>query len=409
MSLRHVTFAFCGVLVPTVLHGQASNPRAPSGLSLDAAVDSALRHNWDLRIMAAAGDSARAETRMARALPNPTVAAIPNTPFQYAATLSVDLGPQRTYRTRASELGARAAQSDLREGTRQVVLSVRRAFSDVLLADARRDIVSSRRDIMAQLVAADSARVRVGELPARALTRSQVELLRSETDLARAGIDAQNTRLALQAVMGVAAADTALLVLGDLEFRDLSFENAVDAVAVLARRPDVESGRLRESQSEAAQGAARSLVLPVPQLTYVRQFNGPFESGHSYAFGVGVEVPILNRYGGQRARADAAHEAAGVARRRLEAQVARELQSTMVEFLAQRSLVLRYHSGVINKMAQGVEAARYAYSRGATSLLEVLDALRTQQDIMIEYRTALHDYWVAAYTLEAVRGMPPQG
>lgn len=406
MTFRHVILAFCGVLLPIALQGQASNSFTPSGLTLTAAIDSALRHNWDLRMVTAASDSAQAEARISRALPNPTVAAIPNTPFQYAATLPIDIGPQRKYRTRVSNLGAQAARSDIKESTRQVVLAVRRAFYDVLLADARREIVASRRDITAQLVAADSARVRVGELPARALTRSQVELLRSETDLARSRIDAQNSRLVLQGLMGVTEADPALVVIGDLEFRDLPIDDAGNEVDVLARRPDVESSRLRELQGEAAQKAARSLALPVPQLTYVRQFNGPFDSGHYYAFGLGVELPIMNRYGGQRDRADAAHESASVARRRLESQVTRELQTTMVEFLAQRALVSRYQSGVIGKMAQGVEAARYAYSRGATSLLEVLDALRTQQDIMIDYRTALHDYWVAAYALEAARGMP---
>lgn len=408
MTLPRFIAALCGILLPGMLQGQSSTPRAVPALTLDAAVDSALRHNWDLRLVVAAGDSARAETRIARALPNPTFAAIPNTPFQYAVTLPMDIGPQRKYRTRASDLGASAARSDIREGGRQVVLAVRRAFVDVLLADAKREIVAARRDIMAQLVAADSARVRVGELPARALTRSQVELLRTETDLARARIDAQGARLALQALMGVATADTALVVRGDLQFRELSFGNMLDASEVLGRRPDVESGRLREFQSEAAQKGARSLVLPVPQLTYVRQFNGAFDSGHYYAFGLGVEIPVLNRYGGQRDRADAAHDAASVARRRLEAQVSRELQSARVAFIAQRALVLQYESGVVSKMEQGVESARYAYSRGATSLLEVLDALRTQQDIMIEYRAALHDYWVAVYTLEAVSGVQPR-
>ena len=400
--------ALCALLLPVVLQGQASRTSGTlPGLTLDAAVDSALRHNWDLRMAVAAGDSARAETHIARALPNPTVNAIPNTPFQYAVTLPVDIGPQRTYRTRTSDLGARAAQSDIKEGARQVVLAVRRAFADVLLADAKREIVVARRDVMAQLVAADSARVRVGELPARALTRSQVELLRTETDLARARIDAQGARLTLQGLMGIAMADTALVVRGDLQFRDLSFQG-LDGSEALARRPDVEAGRLRESQSEAAQKGARSLVLPVPQLTYVRQFNGAFDSGHYYAFGLGVEVPILNRYGGQRDRADAAHGAASVARRRVEAQATRELQSTLTQFLAQRALVLQYQSGVMSKMEEGVTSARYAYSRGATSLLEVLDALRTQQDTMIDYETALHDYWVTVYTLEAVSGMQPR-
>ena len=408
MTSRLVVVLLWSALLPLALQGQASPPRASSGLTLDEAVDSALKHNWDLRTSVAVGDSARAETRIARAFPNPTVAAIPNTPFQYAATLPLDIGPQRVFRTRVSELGARAARSDIRESARQVVLAVRRAFLDVLLADAKREIVAARRDVMAQLVAADSARVRVGELPARALTRSQVEMLRTETDLARAGIDAQSSRLSLQGLMGVVVADTALAVSGDLQFRDLSFDRETDTQAALSHRPDVESSRIRESQSVAAQKAARSLVLPVPQLTYVRQFNGPFDSGHYYAFGLGVEVPILNRYGGQRQRADAAHEAAAVSRRRLEAQATREMQSTMVEFLAQRALVLRYESGIIGKMEQGVEAARYAYARGATSLLEVLDALRTQQDATIEYRTALHDYWVAAYSVEATSGIPPR-
>ena len=408
MTLRLVVVLLWSALLPLALQGQESPSRGSSGLTLDEAVDSALKHNWDLRTSVAVGDSARAETRIASAFPNPTVAAIPNTPFQYAATLPLDIGPQRIFRTRVSEFGARAARSDIRESARQVVLAVRRAFLDVLLADAKREIVAARRDVMAQLVAADSARVRVGELPARALTRSQVEMLRTETDLARAGIDAQSSRLSLQGLMGVVAADTALAVSGDLQFRDLSFDRELDTQAALSHRPDVESSRIRESQSVAAQRAARSLVLPVPQLTYVRQFNGPFDSGHYYAFGLGVEVPILNRYGGQRERADAAHEAAAVSRRRLEAQATREMQSTMVEFLAQRALVLRYESGVIGKMQQSVDAARYAYSRGATSLLEVLDALRTQQDATIEYRTALHDYWVAAYSVEAASGIPPR-
>ena len=408
MTSRLVVVLLWSALLPLALQGQASPPRASSGLTLDEAVDSALKHNWDLRTSVAVGDSARAETRIARSFPNPTIAAIPNTPFQYSATLPIDIGPQRHFRTQVSDFGARAARSDIRESARQVVLAVRRAFLDVLLADAKREIVAARRDVMAQLVAADSARVRVGELPARALTRSQVEMLRTETDLARAGIDAQSSRLSLQGLMGVVVADTALAVSGDLQFRDLSFDREIDTQAALSHRPDVESSRIRESQSVAAQKAARSLVLPVPQLTYVRQFNGPFDSGHYYAFGLGVEVPILNRYGGQRQRADAAHEAAAVSRRRLEAQATREMQSTMVEFLAQRALVLRYESGIIGKMEQGVEAARYAYARGATSLLEVLDALRTQQDATIEYRTALHDYWVAAYSVEATSGIPPR-
>ncbi len=395
------------MLFPSELWAQTATSRVPSGLTLRDAVDSALKNSFDLRSARSVADSARSETRIARALPNPTFASIPNTPFQYAATLPLDIGPQRIFRVQASDLGALAAQSDIKESAREVVFAVRRAFYDVLLADARREVVASRRDVMRQLVAADSARVRAGDLPERALIRSEVELIRTEADLARAGIDAQSTRLALQGVMGVVVPDTALRVDGDLRFREISFDIEGGARMALSARPDVAASQARESQSAAAQRFARSMVVPVPQFSYVRQFNGPFDSGRYFAFGLGFEVPILNQYRGQRERADAAHDAAGYARRRIESQAMREAQSAMTEFRARQALVRRYESGVIVKLEQGVEAARYAYSRGATSLLEVLDALRAQQDVLTEYRTALRDYWVAVYAVEAATGIPP--
>ena len=393
-------------LLPVGLQGQGVGTAGSARLTLRDAVDSAMRNNVDVWIARSVADSARAETRIARALPNPVFSSIPNVPFQYSAALPLDIGPQRTSRARVSDLGALAAQSDLLDNARQVAFAARRAFLDVLLADARREIVSARRDIMRQLVAADSARVRAGDVPERALIRSSVELLRAETDVARAGIEAQAARLLLQGVMGVTKPDTALQIDGDLAYRDMPSLVDGGVQAKLEHRPDVVASRTRESQSAAAQGLARSLALPIPQLSFVRQFDGPFNSGHYYAFGVGVEIPVLNQYRGQRERADASHDAAGYARRKVELQASREIQLATAEFRAQQALVHRYESGVLVKVEQNVEATRYVYTRGASSLLEVLDAVRAQQDVLTEYRTALHDYWVAAYALQSALGGP---
>ena len=156
----------------------------------------------------------------------------------------------------------------------------------------------------------------------------------------------------------------------------------------------------------AAQRLAASAMVPVPQLSYVRQSTAPFESGHYYAFGIGIEIPILNQYRGERERAAAGRDAASYARRRVEAQASREVRTALAEFRAQQALVKQYEAGVITKVVQNVDATRYAYTRGATSLLEVLDALRAQQDVMTDYYTALHDYLVAADALQAAQGVP---
>ena len=246
--------------------------------------------------------------------------------------------------------------------------------------------------------------MRAGDLPERALIRSVVELVRADADVARAAIDAQTARLTLQGLMGVVSPDTALRLAGALTDPATPIDTVM-AGDILARRPDVVASRLREAQSITAQHLATAAVIPIPQLSFVRQYSAPFESGRYYALGIGVEVPLFNQYRGQRERAAAGRDAAKHVRQRVELQASRDVRLAVAQFRAQQSLVARYESGVITKLEQNVAATRYAYSRGATSLLEVLDALRAQQDVLTDYYTALHDYRVAVSALDAAQGV----
>jgi cobalt-zinc-cadmium efflux system outer membrane protein len=309
---------------------------------------------------------------------------------------------------RASGLGARAVEADIRDNARQLTLAVQRSFYDVLLADAIRDIVRVRRGIVQQVAAADSARVRAGDLPERALIRTQVELLRTEADFARAGVNAQTSRLVLEGLMGASVGDTSLRVAGDLRYQDVVLpDTGTSLLSRLANRPDITASRTREAQSHEAQQLARSTVFPVPQFSVVRQFTAPFESGSYTSLGISFEVPVMNLYAGQRERASAGVRSAEYLRRRVETQAVREARAALAELSAQRTLVGRYEAGVITKVRENVAATRYAYERGAASLLDVLDALRAQQDVMTDYSTALRDYWVAARAAQAALGIVP--
>lgn len=400
-----------GLLSLALLANGRAGAQAPADsasarpLSLGAAIAAAMRNNPDLRIARSLTDSALGELRIARALPNPVVAAIPNVPFQYSATIPIDVGPQRWRRTAVARYAVAATRFDTQDNERLLAAAVARLYFDVLLADARRAITASRRDVVRQLVGADSARVHAGDLPERALFRSRVELVKADADLARSAIDAQGSRLALQALMGVEHPDTALPLDGTLAYADVPTD-ASDALigTTIGRRPDVLAAHQREAQASAAVRLAAAAAIPVPQLSLVRQFSGPFESGRYTALGIGLEVPLLNQYAGQRERAAAGRVAAGTLVRRTESQARREVVTARAEFLAQRSLVERYQAGVLPMLEQNVEATRYAYTRGAASLLEVLDALRARQDVLADYNTALHDYWVSLHALRAARG-----
>jgi cobalt-zinc-cadmium efflux system outer membrane protein len=371
------------------------------GITLAEAIQRALHDNPDVLVSHATVDSAMAERRIASAFPNPVLAGLPNSPYQYSASLALDVTPQRYYRTRTASLGAAAVSFDQRDVNRQVTLNVARSFFDALLGEEKLKLAAAHRDAIAQILRADSARFEAGDVPALSLARSEVELVRAEADLERQRGEVRADRLALQSAIGSAHADTEFTAIGSLEYRGSRVDRDSVLANARARRPDLLAARERVSQSESAKGAAASLLFPTPALSYVRQTTGPFDNGHFYSFGLSFELPSLNTYRGERERAAAGANAAAVNARRADAQVERDVVAALAEYNAQRELVERYRAGLLAKVDAGVAAVQYAYSRGAASLLDVLDAVRSQQDVRTEYLAALHDYWVSVYSLNA--------
>ena len=397
-----------GTLVPGFRPDPAAAQRAPG---LGDLVSRALRDNPDISLARVRTDSARAEGRIARALPNPTLAAIPNAPYQYQASLPLDVGPRRLLRTRATTAGLVAANLDLADVTRQVVLQVRRAYYDLLLAQAQREVAGSQRDILRQVLAADSLRVRVGDAPARNLVKSEIELARAEGDLNQAAATVREAGLNLQALIGVTAPDTGFAVAGGLAYRPTSaFDGFGQATG--QDRPDLLAAQRRRQQARALRGLAAATVLPVPTLSVTYQPRGGFDrkewwtvgASGRFSLGLGLQVPIFYQNGGERARATAGVEAATVSESRTRLEVQTDIAIAGDQYRAAAARVARYEGGLVARSDTALAQARYAYRAGAASLLDLLDAIRTSGEIRLAGARAIHDYWVSGYALAAAAG-----
>jgi outer membrane protein TolC len=395
-------FAAASVLslaTPEPLAGQAR-----PAIGMDEAVAIAMRENPDMVLARLRMDSAHGERRIARALPALSVGAVPQVPYQYTVSAPLDVGPQRIYRTRAAGAGARAAGQDALDARRQVVFAVRSAFEDVLLSEAQREVARERQDIVRQLLAADSARLRGGDVPARDVVRTEVELARADADLARADALVHEARLALELLLGVDRPDTAFAVRGDLAYRPVPIPT--DSLTGLAEqhRPDLRAARERTEQSRALFGLAGAELFPTPTLSLVYQRGTPFDNGSNYALGIGLSLPLLYWNGGERERGRAGMEAAGAVERRTRAAAANDVQTALDAWRAARGLAERYEGGLLARSQAALETSRYAYRAGAASLLELLDAIRVYADVRTDYSTAVHDYWVSVFALARATG-----
>ncbi len=376
---------------------------------LDDVVAVALRQNPDILAARLRIDSAHGEQRIARAIPNPQMSSSPNQPWQYTVTLPLDVTPQRFLRTRAAGRGADAAVADVADVVRVVTFSVRQAFYDVLLAEQLRATAVQRRDIFRQLLAADSVRLRSGDVPLREVTKAELELSRAEADVTRTDARVHATRLALQLLMGIGDPDTGFAVVGGLSYRPVAVPDDSLAALAVSLRPDVRAARERLAQSEALGRLAGSLWIPVPELT-LSHSTGPFGSdglfsnGTPNAIGFAFTMPLLSWNGGERERSRAGLEQAQVATRRVQAQVANDVATALDDYRAARGLAERYEGGLLARAQSVLETARYAYGRGAISLLELLDAIATFTDTQTDYLTAVHDYWVSVFALSRAAG-----
>jgi len=233
-----------GLLLGVLIVGtwQASSAQTP--LDLAAVLAIALENNPDLVTARLRLDSAYAEQRIARALPNPTASGIANVPYQYAVTEPIDLGPQRIFRTRAAGQGASATQFDVQDVARQVRFAVRQAYFDLLLAQAQRDVAGDQRDIFRQLLVADSERVRTGDVPERNLTTSEVQLARVRLmrgdNAAAEELGAATAHRLLELDKATSALE-ASLVQADAMIREGRLEEALTTISTAERAASTEA------------------------------------------------------------------------------------------------------------------------------------------------------------------------
>ena len=395
------------LLGATALACPAEGARAQ--LSLREAETFALKRNPDLVIARQRADSAVAELGIARAFPNPVVQTTPGLPSQYGLTVPIDVGPQRHYRVRSQQIGLSAAGHDTSDTRRQVLFSVRQAYCDAQLSTALLGIAREQRSIVRDLLLADSVRLRSGAIALRDVVKSRVELTRADAVVARAEADVRSKRVALQLVIGIANPDTGLVISDTAQSTSLWVPPDSVAERSASYRPDFLSATDRVDARRSDVGYARSLLVPTPNLGVINQPYQPFISGSHYALAVGFGVPLFNWFGSERSRAGASLQIAEITRARQVVQIHAELVETLDSVRTTRSLVGRYETGALALSDSALAMARYAYSGGATSLVDVYDALRTDSAVRAEYATALHDYRLSVFALRRAAGVEPEG
>lgn len=304
-------------------------------------------------------------------------------------------GNKRELRTQAAQSLADAAMADVEDIKVQQLIATAAAYFDLLAAQERINEVRAIARSAAQLASTAQRRVQAGDLPALDAARTEIEAQRAATDLASALIDRQRTALGLAQLTGISnpaalwvQADWPVLQSLPTDTLYPSIEARAEVRAALQR---VEAARAALESTSAQK--SRDLTLG----TSFTHFPGTSTRQLEFR----LQMPLngfLGSYNfqGEIARAQAQLGQAEDTLEKTRRSATADFQRLQQNQSGAAARALSYEASILPRAHKVAEMAELAYSKGAMSLTELIDARRTLRSILIEALNARTDHAKAA-------------
>jgi len=397
------------MLVALAVRAVASAPERIAPLTLAEAVQLALQTNPSIRAKQREHEATRAGETTAALRPNPTASytaeqlGSSGVSPQHTVALSqtIETGGKRSRRIESARAATRVSELELADVRRQVIAQVRKAFTDVLTAEATVRLASDNLRNVDELERLNLLRADKGEIAELELLRIQTQRFAFERDLADARQAVQAAKIALRQAVGPEALPREFDVGGDLAYRDILLDRDRLVQRGLESRADVRATEAGRDKARADVELARANAWWdfAPLVQYQR-------IGSDNTFGVGVSIPIrvFDRNQGEIERARAEVERADHLRDAAISQARSEVETALTSVLTEREKVRRLGDVYLPRAERVRATVEFAYRRGGLSVLDLLDAQRTYRETALEHVRALGNYWNAVYQLEAAVG-----
>jgi outer membrane protein, heavy metal efflux system len=393
-------------------------PGPTDAITLKEALALAMAGNPELEAFIHAARAAEARVLQAGRVPNPRLeleieefdrggGGFDSAESAVALGQVLELGGKRSSRRRIARAQGELAGWDYETKRLDVFTSTVRRFVAVIAAQRRLDLARSAVELAEKTNRAVGERVKAGKESPLQSSRTSAELEMARISLNEAENDVDVSKVKLASLWGVELPHFRK-ARGDMDIIAESVPPIEVLLARLAVNPDLARWdaelRLRAAALSSAKAAR------VPDLKASVGFQRFEEDGtDSFAFGIGVPLPLFDRNQGNIAAAECEIAKARAERRAAESALAAELTAAHAALSAAHSRAQTLRSKVLPAMEGTFVAAREGYGQGKFNFLDMLDAQRG----LIEARGALVDalsgYHGAVAKIQRITGTSIEG
>lgn len=401
-------------------------------LSVDEVLSIFYQRNLDLIAAQFNIDQSHADALIAGAIPNPTVSiqigelasnlnkgsnaagCNPNANVScgagqfYSFSQLIEVAGKRGLRIQSSGFATQAAESDFRDAVRIFSNIVRGSYYQLLLMQKNLWLAQEIVDHYQVITKANSLRLKSGDISESDFLRVKMEALRAQSDLDNA-----------QTAVEQAQADLAVILRWpdrSLQFeakeqwpeikdigQNLPIEELINKA--LQQRPDLQADKQRADQAERELELARRLKYPDVTVSagYSRD---PGNTVLNTGFvGLSVPLPLFYQYKGETDKAAVNLNQSRLTAEQTELGIRKDVVSALAAWNSANKIVQRFREGLLDDARMVRDSSELAYSKGATSVLDFIEAQRSYKSVMHDYYAAEINRANAYYDLEKSLGV----
>jgi cobalt-zinc-cadmium efflux system outer membrane protein len=352
-------------------------------------------------------DIAEAEVIASKVMPDPELS-FEGAKDNYTLELgyALELGNKRGARVNLAKSQSELTKLALSNFFQELRAEAANAFLDAMMQRELLDVKKSSYEYMVQLSKSDSIRFKLGEITENDARQSKLEAATLLNEVYQQEADLKSALAVLNMYMGKSA-DVLEIPVGEwgnierdynlAELINIASYNRADLM-MAAKNTDVVTNQLKLAQAE------RKMDLGL-MVGYERDWNGFFPNRNSVKAGVSIPLKFSNTNKGAVKAAQFAIDQSKYEYRNVQLQIQTEVSQNFYQYDAAKKKVKQYQLGLLSDSKKILEGFVYSYRRGETSILDVLVAQRTYNEVQEQYLEAMKGYASALVDLEKSCGI----
>src|ERR1700723_2794170 len=388
-------------------------------ISLDDAIQMALRHNHTLLAARTTIQQSEAEETTANLRQNPVLIGdaqflpifqpsnfsadyIDNTAqFDLGVSYLFERGKKRQHRLQAAKDQTAVTRSQVDDNERSLTFSVASQFVNVELAESTLELATQDLKSFQNTVDIGEARYNAGDIGEGDLLKIKLQMLQFQTDVSSARLAQVQGLSDLRQLLGYESITPDYDVAGAFDYQPVKGNLEDYQARALQTRPDLRAAQqgvtAANSQHELQKAIGKRDVTGQVSYTHLSYSNDVSLFGQ-------IQLPVFDRNQGEIPRTGFAITQAQEQEKFTDGQVLTEVRDAFEALRSNDQVVGLYPSGYLDQAQQSRDISEYSYQRGAASLLDFLDAERSYRATELAYRQSLAAYLTAVEQLREAVG-----